>query len=221
MRRVVRACLVAAVAVPAFASTSRVAPSLDFDRTFAERDDGHQATWTAVYESGGADHTIQVWRDAETRLKRRTDDAIETYLTRAPGSVEWSMSVLDLKRKIRTDVDRTNLLRIGHMADWFSSAHALARPRGAYRLEAIAAPSGEQPIGACRWYALTQGARRTTICWSVQARVPLLIEDATAGALQVVWRVTKVATGPLPAGVFTIDDRGFVRNDADADIGTD
>ena len=205
-----------AIAASALASTSP--PSLDFDRTFDTRDDGGQASWTAVYEAGGATHTMQVWRDAESRLKRRTDDTIETYLTRAPGDVEWSMAVLDLKRKIRTDVDRTNLLRIGHMADWFSSAHALVRPRGAYRLVATEAPAGVRPIASCRWYALTQADRRTTICWNAKARVPLLIEGDDD---RPIWRVTKVATGPLPARVFTIDDRGFVRNDANADIAAD
>jgi hypothetical protein len=215
--------LALAAAASAATSATPTPPSLDFDRTFATPEDRRQVNWTAVYEAGGTEHTIEVWRDAESRLRRRTDGKLETYLTRAPGSIEWSMSVLDLQRKIRTDIDRTNLLRIGHQADWFSAAHALVRPRGAYRLVAVPEPAGAKPIASCRWYALSQADRRTTICWDAKARVPLLIEgdDDKAGAHRVLWRVTKVTTGALPAGIFVIDDRGFVRNDANADIAAD
>ena len=37
----------------------------------------------------------------------------------------------------------------------------------------------------------------------------------------VVWRVTKLTSGPFPSDPFTIDDRGYVRNDANADIQSD
>lgn len=208
-----------ALLVLPLARTACASPGLDFDRTFDAREDSRQSYYAATYRSGGQDHRLEVWRDGELRVRRRTDDAIETYVVRPPGAVEWTMTVLDLKRKIRTDVDRTNLLRIGHFTDWFAQAHSLSRPRGGYDLMTMkAGPPDANPIAACRWYRLTQEDRSMQICWSAAQRVPLVIADAQG---TVVWRVTKLAPGPFAARVFSIDDRNFVRNDANADIQAD
>jgi hypothetical protein len=210
------ACASIGLAGPSFAAVER--PGLDFDRTFDGRDAGG-SHYEAVYRSGGREHRVEVWRDRDLRIARRTDDAVETHLSRRPGDVEWSMTVLDLKRKIRTDIDRTNLLRIGHYTDWFAQANSLSRPRGAYRLVALsAAPAGVSPIAACRWYELTQDDRSNRICWSAAQHVPLVIAN---GDGDIVWRVTRLTSGPVPARVFAIDDRGFVRNDANQDIQAD
>ena len=207
------------LAVTAAGAAPAPAEDLDFDRVFAAgRDDG-QAYYAATYRLDGREHRIEVWRDGSQRIRRRTDDAVDTYLVRPVGQVEWTMSVLDRERKIRTDVDRTNLLRIGHFTDWFAQAHSLTRPRGPYRLtRSGAAPAGAAAIGPCRWYRLEQAGRSSEVCWSTSARVPLVIRSSEG---EVVWRVTRLASGPFPAGVFAIDDRGFVHNDANRDIQAD
>ena len=211
------AVLATALAAPAVAASA--AASLDFDRTFVARAGASQLHFTADYLVGGKPHRLEVWRDRELRVRRRTDDAVETVLVRPAGSDEWSMTVLDLQRRIRTDVDRTNLYRIGHYTDWFAQSHALARPRGAYRLEAIGsfAPAG-RPLEACSWYRLTQGDRASRVCWSASRGIPLLVVGADDA---VVWRVTHLSAGPLATGTFTIADRDYVRNDANRDIAAD
>jgi hypothetical protein len=202
----------------ALASTYSMASAtgLDFDRTFDTQHEPPQISYVATYRAGAEEHRVEVWRDREVRIKRRTDDAIETYLERPRDDDEWTMTMLDLKRRIRTDVDRTNLFRIGHFVDWFSEAHALARPRGSYDLHATnIAVRDAKPIVACDWYELVQVSRSTKICWSKSLDVPLVIVD---GRGRVVWRVTRIESRSLAANAFDIDDRGFVRNDANADI---
>jgi len=178
------------------------------------------AHYVASFRLGDGEHHVEVWRDRSSRVKRRTDDAIETLVLRPAGAVEWSMTVLDLKRHIRTDVARMNLFRIGHVTDWFALAHSLSRPLGPYTLAALsrdAVPSNA-PVAPCRWYVLTQAEHSSRICWSTATRVPLLIVGAD-GAVQ--WQITTLDTRPLTAGAFAIDDRGFARNDADRDIEVD
>lgn len=199
----------------AFAATA----GLDFDRTFGGPDDGRQSYYAATYQVDGHDHRMEVWRDGDRRITRRTDDTVETHLARRPDDTEWTMTVLDLRRKIRTDIDRTNLMRIGHFTDWFAQAHALSRPRGTYRLvPTVVAPEGKAPVAACRWYRLTEAGRTSRLCWSATNRVPLEIMDAQG---RTVWRVTRLSAGPFPASVFAIDDRGLVHNDANQDIEAD
>lgn len=195
------------------------AGSLDFDRVFNDRGEPARSHYQAEYRLQGATHRLEVWRDGERRIKRRTDASIETYLDRPPASDEWSMTVLDLGKRVRTDVSRTNLMRIGHFTDWFAQGHALSRPIGTYALTPLdrGAPA-IAAIGPCRWYRLAQGARTSDICWSASHRVPLVVAD-DAGRVQ--WRVVALEAGTWPASTFRIDDRGFARNDANDDIQAD
>jgi len=216
------------------AAASSSAADLDFDKTFNAKGEAPQLTYRATYLANGAEHQMEVWRDRDQRLKRRTDDKLETYIFKQPKQAEWNMVVLDLQRKMRTDIDRTNLYRIGHFTDWFSMSHALVRPVGAYTLTALSAPATHtgsaksaapdvapvtgKPIAACSWYSLAHGGQESRICWSSDLRLPLLITDPRG---EPVWRVTAASKQRLPAGAFSVHDTGFVRNDANADIQTD
>lgn len=198
---------------------AHAATQVEFDKAFTDRNEPGQVHYRATYSLDGAEHRIEVWRDRSVSLRRRTDDAIETHVFRPPGEVEWKMVVLDLKRKIRTDVDRTNLYRIGHFTDWFSLAHALTRPIGPYELSALREPvTNAAPVAPCRWYLLTQAERSNKVCWSAAWHVPLVITDRND---KVQWRITEIDSGRLPADAFRIDDRGFVRNNANEDIKAD
>lgn len=195
------------------------AASLDFDKTFDRSERDGQTYYEATYLVDGQSHRLQVWRDRNIRIKRRTDDAVEVYLDRPRGEVEWTMSVLDLKQKIRTDVSRTNLMRVGHVTDWFAQGHSLNRPSGPYRLASMdSRVPGVAPIAACRWYLLSQEERASKICWSKRQRVPVVITDEHD---RIVWRLTSVGTGPLPADLFEVPSAGYVLNDANEDIHSD
>ncbi|MEP6739479.1 MAG: hypothetical protein ABJA61_03820 [Caldimonas sp.] len=194
-------------------------PHLDFEQAFSARAEPARLHYRASYSLNERWHDVEVWRDSDRRLRRRTDDAIDTYVFRPRGEVEWQMVVLDLRRRIRTDVDRTNLYRIGHFTDWFGLAHSLSRPVGAYQVAAIARPRTDaRPIASCRWYALTRGDVGSVICWSKARGLPLLIADAEG---RVQWRVRALDTAPLAKDAFAISDAGFVRNDANQDIHAD
>jgi len=195
------------------------AADLDFDKTFNAKGEAAQLNFSATYSAHGAEHQVEIWRDRDQRLKRRTDGKLETYIFKPKKQDEWRMVVLDLPRRIRTDIDRSNLYRIGHFTDWFSMSHALTRPSGSYLLaELKTAPSSAKPLSACRWYALNRSGVVSNICWSSELRLPLLITDG-GGILQ--WRVTAASKQTLPATAFAINDAGFVKNDANADIKTD
>lgn len=201
------------------AAASTQAADLDFDKTFNAKGETRQLNYRATYVVDGKQHQIEIWRDRDQRLKRRTDDKLETHIFKSSNQAEWRMVVLDLSRKIRTDIDRTNLYRIGHFTDWFSMSHALARPTGAYQLTTLkTAPNNDKPLSACRWYALSRDNLTSNICWSTQWHLPLLITDAK-GTTQ--WNVTAINPHALPATAFALDDAGFIHNDANADIQTD
>jgi hypothetical protein len=204
----------------ALASTAASAATrLEFDKAFTDRNEPKQAHYRATYSLNGQEHQVEIWRDRNVNLKRRTDDAIETHVFKPPGQVEWKMVVLDLKRKIRTDIDRTNLYRIGHFTDWFSLAHSLTRPNGPYDLATLHEPvASAAPIATCRWYLLTQGERSSKVCWSAAWRVPLLITDRND---KVQWKITELDSGRFAADALRVDDHGFVRNNANEDIKAD
>lgn len=210
--RIPSALLLALAATSASASV----PALEFEHVFHERGEPEQIYYRAEYETEERPHRLEVWRDRDHRLRRRTDDAIETFVFKPVPEADWRMVVLDLRRKVRTDIDRANLARIGHFSDWFSLSHALARPAGPYQLAAASAPAGlASALGPCQWYALTQGGAASRICWSAAWHLPLLIVGHD-DKLQ--WRVTKVDTQPLPPVVYQIHDQGFARANANEDM---
>lgn len=193
--------------------------SLDFDKTFNATNSTPFMHFRAEYMSTGTGHQLEVWRDHDRRLKRRTDDAVESFVTKTSDDPEWSMVILDLRRKIRTDIDRTNLYRVGHFVDWFGMAHGLSRPPGAYDLRLSAAVQGApKTIAPCRWYRLSSQGRDSDICWSSAMKLPLVIATAQG---QVQWQVLQVDTRAPVSETFRVKDEGFARNNANADIDTD
>ena len=207
----------ATLCVAAAVSLNSLAKELTFEQAFSEKGEPATLHYRAVFTSRGTEHQLEVWRDGERRLKRRTDEAIETYAFRKPGDSEFQMSILDRKKRIHTRIDRTNLYRIGNFTDWFDLSHGLKHPMGEYRLAKARTPDGA-PKAACRWYDLTQDKRTTHICWSEQSRLPLVIQAQDG---KVVWRVATWDRKPISAKTFAIHDEGFVRNDANQDIERD
>jgi len=192
---------------------------LDFDKTFSTVGERQQIHYRAGYSLNGQSHEVEVWRDHNQRLRRRTDEKVESFIFKPARKAEWQMVVLDLQRKIRTDIDRTNLYRIGHFTDWFSLSHSLSRPSGAFILNAISEVATDtKPAALCRWYALVRENVESKICWSTDLRLPMLITDSKNN-LQ--WQITAFDSRPLSASTFAINDRGFVRNNANEDIQVD
>ncbi|NML42744.1 hypothetical protein HHL11_03205 [Ramlibacter sp. G-1-2-2] len=211
---------VPALAAALLATAAAAAPerALRFDEAFAEAP--VSLHYQAEYQARGASHQLEAWVDRGLRLKRVTDGQVESYAVRASAhEPEYRMTVLDLRRRISTRIDRSNLFRIGSFTDWFELAHALRHPRGDYQLARVSAPAGAgKPLAACDWYQLTQEGRASKVCWSQAAALPLSIVSDEG---QEVWRVTQLQRGPVRASVFEVHDRDFVRNDANGDIEKD
>lgn len=218
MKRRLRPVVLAAAAAVAASGQAAAPASLSFDQEF--RDAPLTLHYKAQYQAGGARHEVEVWLDRGTRLKRRTDGGVEVHALRASArEPEYRMTVLDLRRQMVTEIDRSKLFRLGNFTDWFELAHALRYPRGAYLLERVAAPAGmDKPLEACDWYRLTQAGRSSAICWSRSARLPLVIASQEG---QVVWRVTELRRGPIADAEFEVHAEGFVRNDANGDLERD
>ncbi|MFZ6754149.1 hypothetical protein ACO0KY_12335 [Undibacterium sp. Dicai25W] len=206
-------------AIASFSHLNAHADSLSFNKIFSDKGESKRLHYQAVFTAKGEEHQLEVWRDGQQRLKRRTDDTIEIYANRKPGDVEYSLSILDLKKHIHTRIDRTNLYRIGNFTDWFDLAHGLKHPKGEYRLEKASAPAkAPETLSPCQWYDLIQSDRATHICWSTRYRLPLLIVTSEG---QVAWRVSAVDEKLIAPGTFTIHDEGYIRNDANQDIEKD
>jgi hypothetical protein len=206
--------------VAAAASLNAQAKALMFEQVFNPKGEPAALHYQAVYTAKGEDHQLEVWRDGDRRVKRRTDDAVEMVASHNPGDAEFHLSILDKKKRIHTQIDRTNMYRIGNFADWFDLAHGLRHPKGTYLLSSATAPESAPKTAAltCKWYDLTQDNRTTHVCWSANIRLPMLIMSAQG---KVIWRVTSLDQKPIPEKTFKIQDEGYVRNDANEDIESD
>jgi hypothetical protein len=205
----------ALAAVDADHADAPPAPGLRFEQVFQARDSATPLHYKVRYLADNGAHTVEAW-EAGDRLARRTDDTIELHATRSPDGASFALTVLDLKRKISTRIDRDSLHRIGDSTEWSELAQGLRRPRTDYVLHATAAPDpAPQAVGPCDWYELIQGHRTTRVCWSPGARLPLLMVDADG---RVEWQVLAVDKLMPSPETFEIRDTGFVRNDAREDI---
>lgn len=202
-----------------FAVAAAPARPDQFNRVFAAEGEPRYLHYQVMYQSNGAIHRLEVWREGDKRIKRLTDDTVASYAFHPAPGPGYRLSVLDLKRRIHTLVDRTNLYRIGAFADWYDLGHGLRHPMGPYTL-APGKPMARVPWlpAVCHWYDLTQEGGTTHICWDSQDHLPLLIADANN---RILYRVLSIDPRPFPAGVFTINDKGFVRNNANQDISPD
>jgi hypothetical protein len=158
-------------------------------------------------------HELQVWREGDVRLRRKTDDAIDLYLEKG-GSGEYVYRLIDYHRKIVARAERTTLYRIGVFSDWAALAHVLKVPRGEY--DVTVPPRSELPIrDDCRWKRLeasTPAASASDICWSPQWGLPLAIR--TKGESR--FSVDEVRTFERGPEAFVAPE-GFLQIDADPD----
>lgn len=199
---------------------AQAAQTLQFEKVFNSKAEPLRLYYEVTYQSGGKQHQLKVWRYGSEKLRKITDDAIETIVSKPRNDQEWKMVVLDLQRKIRTDVDRTNLIRIGGFFDWFSLSHGLRKPGGDYFLEKLTSGHPENTSGfSCQWYQLKDGTGQVSqICWSQRYRLPVQINDASNA---VIWRIITARENIDEKKDFLFQDKGFIHHSANEDISTD
>ena len=188
-----------------------------FDQAFSAQGEPDWLHYQAEYRDSRGLHRLEVWRDHDVRIKRRTDDRIEVYASRLGDDIRFTVG--DAKRRLLTVVDRTNLMRVGMFLDWFAQGHAIAQPTGSYALASIGAV--EQALDrSCTVWRLTPapGEAAADICWDAALKLPLVIRD-TGGSVR--WRVTAFDTAPIAKQVFTPEDHDYAHTDMNAEITPD
>jgi len=202
------------------AAVLALSPALSWERVFSGRGAPASVYFRARYEDAqGQGHTLEVWRDGQRRLKRRTDDALVLYVTRAGGEDRYDL--VDLARGVRIKVDRTSLYRIGVFSDWSALAHVLVRPAGDAILTAAAdRPRQRTPAGECRWYRVEPAGQE--ICWSARWRLPLYIQARDfKGDRRTIFTVLEARRDLGGPGTFDVPSAGLVELDAAADMAAD
>jgi len=166
----------------------------------------------------GAPHTLEVWRDGEQRLKRKSDAAIDLYAEQKAGG-EIDFHIVDHLRGIVLRANRAALYRVGHFSGWLGLAHVLDVQHGAYTVAALAAPPEMKSGGRCHWYRLevTVPARKVSdVCWSATWGLPVEIKavDANRTTATVQFSVDAVEVFQPPDDLFAFQNDKFVIIDA-------
>lgn len=197
-------------------------PSLVFDEVFNVKDEPNQTYFVAVFKiADNQTHILQVWRDGENRLRRQTDNRLDVLATRDVQDTDaYSLQVIDYQKRIITDINRNNLIYLGHFQDWFELGHGLHHPKAQYRLMPTTRPQlSPQPIQACEWYQLEQANQEYDICWSAQEKLPLMIWDNQKKTT--VWQIKTLSHQMLERDIFKVNTTDYVRVDANDDIQND
>jgi hypothetical protein len=201
------------LSINSFASTN-----LKFEDVFLKGNEPNNIHFKVDLVSNG-NHEIEVWRSGQNKIKRITDKQIETYAIKKNNDDDFYLSILDLKRKIHTQINRTNLIRIGNFSDWFDLGHGIKHPLGDYQLTKTQSnPRISTAVEDCQWYELKQGNQFNKICWSTKAHLPFII---ASGENQILWKITNWDTRLVEDKFFVIHDEGFIRNNANEDIDHD
>ena len=208
-------CLLGAALVRAEDASSQ------WEAAFPTRDAPPQVYFRAGYRDDvDRTHRLEVWREADLRLRRRTDEAIDLYVEKS-GSGEYEYRLIDHDHKILIRADRTTLYRIGVFSDWIGLAHVLKVPRGGYRVTAAARQSPASLRGECVWKRLEllmPVSSTTEVCWSSAWGLPLEI-GAPSGkdGWESRFSVQEVGTFAPKPEIFALAREGLVEIDAGPD----
>jgi len=181
---------------------------------------------TASYlDSKGRSHSLELWRDGDSRLRRRTDDKLDLFAEKTKGG-DYTFRLVDLAAKRLFEVSRTNLARIGVFPDFPALAGILARPKVAHSLHRDGRPIERTRVGDCGWVRLdVKGSGSKDICWSDRFKVPLLIKAPTTagGPATIQFEVKQIEAKVPSAEVFKVPQRGLhvIRADQDIDPSSD
>jgi hypothetical protein len=194
--------------------------ALKWESVFSARSAPKTIHFRASYADGaGRAHSLEVWRDGDRRLRRDTDGKMSVYVTKRAGG-EYGYEVIDLESKVKVEISRTNLYRIGIFSDWAALATNLTRPAGEHAITGSKRGPLRTKAGECRWFRVeVRGAPAREVCWSTALALPLAIdrEDGSGKATREL-TIDEVTTS-VAADVFGPPDGGLFHVDANRDIG--
>ncbi|HXZ96724.1 MAG TPA: hypothetical protein VEG37_06725 [Burkholderiales bacterium] len=193
--------------------------SLEWGKVFVTDTAPENVYFRARYlDQAGKSHLLQVWRQADLHLRRKTDDRLDLYLDKdASGNYDYRL--VDYSRQVVISTDRANLYRMGILSDWFGLAHVLNSPRGNFTIT----PRQQAQTGAdgkCIWYQLDIASPESSsrICWSNQWGLPLAIQARTNGGQWMTkFAIEEVRSIRPASGTFDVPGDGFLQIDAKPD----
>lgn len=216
-----RATLAALLCLLAPATVRAEDAGPQWDAAFPSRAAPERVHFLAGYLDGaGRAHRLEVWRDADLRLRRKTDHAIELYVEKSPSG-EYEYRLIDRNRHVLIRADRTALYRIGVFSDWAGLAHVIEIPRGRYRVTQTRRRSAASLRGECAWQRLERiapAASITEICWSSRWGLPLEIGMVSGqeGWKSVFWLEAVETFVPSPE-IFALPPHDLLELDAGPD----
>jgi hypothetical protein len=208
-------CVLWAVTVGAEDLSSR------WEAAFPTRSAPQHVYFRAAYHDGlGRTHRLEVWREADLRLRRRTDEAIDLYVEKSgPGDYEYRL--IDRDRRLLIRADRMTLYRIGVFSDWIGLAHVIDIPRGGYRVAEASRQSPASLRGECVWKRLepsTPSRAASEVCWSSAWGLPLEIGDENEnGEWNSRFWIQEIRTFAPQPEIFALAREGLVEIDANPD----
>jgi hypothetical protein len=175
----------------------------------------------ARYIDGRGLHELEVWRDGNRQLRRKTDAAIDLYVDKDnAGNLDYR--IVDHARHVLIRADRMTMYRIGRFSGWNGLAHMLDIPAGSYEVTALPLPPESTRFGECRWFRLRvdQPARSNDVCWSRAWGIPFEIAAQRDGKRVTQFSIEDVREfKPQGDAVFAIDSRNLV--EVDGRVGAD
>jgi len=192
-----------------------------WEAAFPTRNAPQQVYFRAGYHDDfGRTHRLEVWREADLRLRRRTDEAIDLYVEKSQSG-EYEYRLIDHDRKLLIRADRTTLYRVGIFSDWIGLAHVLKVPRGGYRVTAATRQSPASRRGECVWKRLERlmpVSSTTEVCWSSAWGLPLEIgAPSEKDGWESRFSVQEVGTFAPNPEIFALAREGLVEIDAGPD----
>jgi hypothetical protein len=201
------------------ASTPGAGAQVTWDEAFPTTSAPPNVYFQARYrDARGERHRLQVWREANARLRRKTDEVIDVSVER-DLSGRYVYRLADRGTNTVVAADRSILSRAGLFLDWRGLAHVLDVPRGSYRIARIAVAPQETAHGPCVWFRVetTQPSPAVSdICWSGRWGLPLIIRAPGAGEMDH-FRIEEVRTFVPDASTFAVSTEGLVRIDSGPD----
>jgi hypothetical protein len=192
--------------------------SLEWGKVFATASAPENVYFRARYlDQTGKSHQLQVWRQGDLHLRRRTDDRLDLYVDKnADGN--YSYRLMDYTRQVVISTDRTNLFRMGIISDWFGLAHMLNLPGGNYTITPRQETATMQ--NKCTWYQLEIAASKSAsqICWSDHWGLPLTIQARmNDGKWTTQFTIEEIHTFHPAPGTFDVPVNSFLQIDAAPD----
>ena len=189
----------------------------NWERNFPTRAAPENVYFKARYaDARGRMHDLQVWRQGDLRLRRKTDEAINLYVEKNDDG-EYLYRLVDHARRLLIRVDRSSLYRMGTFSDWAGLAHVLNAPRGEYTVTGLGTGVQLLAAGECTWMQLeiaTPPGEASRICWSEAWGLPLEIRTRQGDKWALQFSIAEVRSFEPSVATFTIEKNDLIERDA-------